>query len=305
MNKMLVTTYINPDMDGVASVLSLAYILNKSGQSVEPLLYGDPQPSVKYLIDKLGYKLPFGSIDDNNRWEQYAIVDTSVSKRLPKFIDAQNVIEIIDHHPSESGLDFPNAKIQNEVMGAAATLIWERSNKMGIKLPEDLAKLIYLAIFDNTAFLLANVTLRDEKAIADIKSAFGFTERLTEELIEYDMAYKSTNFDKVLIDDLKEIDLAEGKCIAGQIIFPWKKGNFDLKERIESLAQNLHQKNNSKVLMGIVDPYERTTSIYSTDELLQSKLVREFGEEFEANWMKINTVVLRKKVLIAIATSIR
>lgn len=299
--KILVTSYLNPDLDGVASVLAYAYLLNKKGFSAEVILFGKPQPEVEYFRETLGYKLPVQESSGNSGWDSFVIVDTSSSKRLPKFIDPNLVLEIIDHHPAENGKEFPKAKIQNEEVGAAATLVYERILKENFKLDENLAILLYAAIFHNSSNLLSG-TQRDLESIAGLEKEYGLKRQSLDEMFGYADKYTLDHLEEVVLGDLKEVGTNVGQCVAGQVeIYGTTIEQDQIKSRLSSLAEKLGRERGVKVLMIMTDLKVNRTAIYSSNLQLQEKISEAFKIEFNKNWAQVEPMLLRKKILKAIA----
>lgn len=297
---ILVTSYINPDLDGVASALAYAELLKKKGQAAEAVLFGKPQPEVDFFTKKYDYHFPIESGDQKSRWKSYVVVDTSISKRLPKFIDPVKVVEILDHHPAETGEEFPNAKIQNEDVGAVATLVYERTLKEDFELDKGLARLIYAGIFHNTSNLLSS-TQRDLETIAKLEKEYGFNRQLPTEMFEYTNGYILSNLERVILGDLKEIDTSDGLCIGGQVeVYDAFAKQNQVMTKVSALAEKLSRERGARVIMIVIDLGANQSGIYTRDLRLQEKLAGAFGTNFDENWAFVKPIALRKKILSAI-----
>ena len=63
---------------------------------------------------------------------------------IPKAIEKENIVEIIDHHNKDSWLESRNdIKVQIELIGAAATLVAKRFKNENIKISRESAILLY------------------------------------------------------------------------------------------------------------------------------------------------------------------
>ena len=96
MGKILVTPKINPDLDGTSCTLAYADLLNRTGKTVEGLIFGESQSEVQYFVKKQGILIPTKPDGFNSDWENYILVDASSMKGMPKAVDPNKVIEIID-----------------------------------------------------------------------------------------------------------------------------------------------------------------------------------------------------------------
>ncbi len=156
MTATLVTPKINPDMDGVASALAYANIY-----SAEAVFFGELQPEPQLVLEKLDMDV---EMNVKKAWDLFVIVDASSLRGMPEVIRREDVVEVIDHRKvdlTQVRRLFPNARIQIELVGAAATLVAERLKEAPEK---ELAILIYCAIISNTLNLKScTTTKRDIK----------------------------------------------------------------------------------------------------------------------------------------------
>lgn len=166
MNKeILVTGYVNPDLDGFACILAYADFLNKTGQKAVPSVSGQQHEEASYAIKEYG--LRFNVKEYNPEYfERIVLTDSSDLDGIDKRIDPGKVIEIIDHRKINMADSFPNAKIQIELVGAAATLIGEKFREQNIDLSKDHATLLYGAVISNTLNFKAEVTTDRDRAMA-------------------------------------------------------------------------------------------------------------------------------------------
>ena len=145
MEKKIITSYINPDLDGIACMLAYAELLAAQGIEAIPAISGQPQKEVDFVCSEFNLELPKRLNKVLSDDSEIILVDTSTTLVLDKKIDLTKVIEIIDHHATATLAHFPNAKAQVELVGAAATLIAERFKKEEIKLSETFAFALILA----------------------------------------------------------------------------------------------------------------------------------------------------------------
>jgi len=166
MNKILVTCYVNPDLDGVASAVAYAEYLQKKNQDVIAGIIGEMHEEVKFILNRFDLLAPkkFNKID---KFEKIILVDSSELNGLAGKISPEKVIEIIDHRKINEAEKFPNAKVQIELVGAAATLVAEKFMKESKEISKQSAMLLYGAIISNTLNFKASVTTDRDKAAAD------------------------------------------------------------------------------------------------------------------------------------------
>ncbi|KKQ25755.1 MAG: Inorganic pyrophosphatase/exopolyphosphatase, partial [Parcubacteria group bacterium GW2011_GWB1_37_13] len=55
MQSILVTSYVNPDLDGIASVVAYAEFLKKISKKSVAGIIGEPHFEAKYIFDRFGF----------------------------------------------------------------------------------------------------------------------------------------------------------------------------------------------------------------------------------------------------------
>lgn len=164
MKQVLITGYVNPDLDGLAGAVGYAEFLSKTGKLCEVAVIGEPHEEAKYMLDRFGFEYP-KLIPNADNYDEVIIVDASDLNGLEGKIDPEKVIELIDHRKVHEADKFPNAKAQIELVGAAATLVAEKFMQHNIPISKESATLIYGAIISNTLNFKGTVTTdRDKKA---------------------------------------------------------------------------------------------------------------------------------------------
>jgi len=160
---ILIATYTNPDLDGFSSAFAYHELLCAQGTESVVGIYGNPRDEVQYLLAR--YNLTFShQTQDPSQFTSVILVDASEIIGIDPRIRPESVIEVIDHRKINEANLFPNAKIQIELVGAAATLVAEKLYSNGLKPSRDIALLLYGAIISNTLNFQSKVTTdRDRK----------------------------------------------------------------------------------------------------------------------------------------------
>ena len=174
--EILVTGYVNPDLDSLSCILAYSDFLNKIGKSAIPSISGKYHEEAGHVIKEYNIKI---NVEEHSPkdFEKIILVDASDTDGIDRRIDPEKVIEIIDHRKINMSESFPNAKINIELVGAAATLVGEKIIKQNIDLSKDFATLLYGAIISNTLNFQAKVTTnRDVAVIKYLKDRFYFSE---------------------------------------------------------------------------------------------------------------------------------
>lgn len=165
MKQILVTCYVNPDLDGVASAIAYSEFLQKTGKDAVAGIIGALDDETKYVFNRFGFTYP-PTIENAFGFDEVVLVDTSDPNVFEGRIAAEKVIEIIDHRQTHQADKFPNAKAQIELVGAAATLIAEKFIKNKIDILKESATLLYGAIISNTLNFKGGVTTDRDRETA-------------------------------------------------------------------------------------------------------------------------------------------
>lgn len=288
--EILVTPKVTPDLDGVSCALAYAHLL---GSSAEGIITGNPQSEVQYFITQHGIIVPTRSDDPVGPWTKFILVDASSMKGMPKAVKADQVIEVIDHREANPVTEFPHAKIQNDLIGAAATLVVERFIQASQKpLPEH-ARLLYGAIFHNTLDLLAsNTDPRDKAAIKYLEENYGLHHQIIADMFAFSTKSIFANIRKALMEDFKTF----GPYVFCQLIV-WG-GDFRAREEeVCSTLQELRQKGDSKwSILSTIDLEKRQNVFYADSPEARAILEQTLGIKFDGNWAILSQVLLRKQI---------
>ena len=165
MKPVLVTSYVNPDLDGVAGMIAYGEFLQKTGKNAVVGIIGEPQDEVRYMFDRFGFKYPDTILNADN-FDEVMLIDASDLNDLEGTIAAGKVIEIIDHRTVNEAGAFPNAKAHIELVGAAATLIAEKFVQNKIDISMGSAALLYGAIISNTLNFQGSMTTERDRTVA-------------------------------------------------------------------------------------------------------------------------------------------
>lgn len=164
-HQILVTSYRDPDLDGVACSVAYAELLRAQGREAVATILGTPHLEARHVAERFGIDLP--SEVDPRTHEEIVLVDTSVVTEQDTHLPLDRVIEIIDHRAMHEAEKFPNAKAQIELVGSAATLVAERFFQAEIRPSESSAHLLFGAIASNTVNFKARVTTERDHRMAD------------------------------------------------------------------------------------------------------------------------------------------
>jgi manganese-dependent inorganic pyrophosphatase len=166
MKPILVTSYVSPDLDGLASAVAYAEYLGKTGVEAVVGLLGEPSEESRYTLDRFDLDYP-SSMSDTDGFEKIVLADASDLSGLEGNVAPEKVVTIIDHRAVNGADDFPNADVQIELVGAAATLVAEKFFRDDLEISKRSAILIQAAIISNTLNFKGTVTTDRDRAVAE------------------------------------------------------------------------------------------------------------------------------------------
>lgn len=292
MSKILITPKINPDLDGVACAYAYAKLLNslQDGNEYIASIYGVPQSEAQFLLDKFSISLVFNPTAE---FDKFIIVDASDLKGMPEVIRAQDVIEVIDHRTTHQASElFINAKIQIELVGAAATLIWEKFRE---SLDINSAILLYGAIYSNTLNLNPDITTaRDLKSVRELE--VNMPANLITEMFQYKTDYIANNLEEAISGDFKTFDSGLGIAqLEGFNLDQLVNNNL---ENIKNILTSLKEKYNLKLIFLTAADIDNGYNLFVTiDEETKVLLEKSMELNFNNSIAKNNKLLLRKQIL--------
>ena len=296
MNKQIVTSYEDPDLDGVSSMYAYAEYLNKIGILSDYYIKGNPKKEVGIVCDL--FKIQLEGEKEIGESQKIVIVDTNNVYEVVNFLNPDNVIEIIDHHAKNNSCDkCKNAKIQIENLGAVATLIAEKFKNDNISISRESAILLYYGIISNSINLKASITSQRDIEMAD------WLEKQYNDIIKEKIAEIFTLKSKVEDSELrKEMEAEIGFDYKGKrmTIAQLEIANIEefLKQKefkiIEILNQVKIENNIDYIFINCVDILNGFNIILTPDEETTQLLSSELGYLFDNNKCKFNKLIQRK-----------
>ena len=207
-NPILITSYECPDLDGVACTFAYTEFLQQQKQNVIAALSWSLQREAEFVLET--FHIP--SLQDAEPLiatvDQIIILDASDTGVLSKTIPAEKVIEVIDHRKvHEAHTQFPNAKVQVELVGSAATLIAEKFHQEQLAPSQEAAALLYSAIISNTVNFQASVTTSRDHTMANrLKTQFTLPDHYIHDMF-VDKSHFRKSLKQTVIDDFATFNL--------------------------------------------------------------------------------------------------
>jgi len=298
-SEIIITSYPNPDLDGTACVFAYSEFLNKQGTKAIPVIFGTPHVEAQFVLKKFNipdFQNGNTIIDDTTK---VIIVDSSDPEDIPKTINPNQVIEIIDHRKIHQADKFPNAKTKIELVGSAATLIGERFQQEKIKPSKEAAALLFSAIVSNTINFQGDVTTdRDKKITKWLKSIAGIPAGYIEEMFVKKSKIDEPLF-KVFQGDLKKGLIGSKRFGIAQLEIVGVEKFID--DRLQEIKQTLSEiKNNNNfhfTFLNCIDIKEAFNMFVVEDIKTQELLEKSLKLRFKNGVAKNKSILMRKQII--------
>lgn len=296
MNKVVVTSYTEPDLDGYSCAVAYTEFLNKTGTPAVTRIFGEPHVEVTYLVKKFGLKTEEDKTADLGK---VILVDASELRDLDKFIQLENVIEIIDHRKVNDAELFTNAKIQIEFVGSAATLIAEKFYKQNINISVSSATLLYGAIVSNTLNFRAKVTTDRDRQMAEwLNKKLGLTQEFIDDMFR---AKSDVSGEKLALRteaDFAWFQFGKQKIGCAQLeIMDVKSLVNSRKPEILQILEDLKVKDGlDKIFMSFIDLGEGFNAFITGDLEIQRVLSEILNIQFKDDLAFRPSLIMRKEI---------
>lgn len=294
IGKACITSYPNPDLDGISSSIVLSFYKTIKGKNFIPVYFGELDSETIFALNhfKVGFPKQVSSVND---FDSIIIVDTHHPSQLAKNFPLDNVVEILDHHPDGSPSSFPNAIIQNEEIGSVCTILSEKLKLERLLIPENIAGLLALGIISNTLnFTAPSTTKRDIDAYNWLKIFVCISDNLILKLFESRSSIDNYESLQIITNNLKEFIWGNFRIGISQIEMININTLINRIDFIESLSQVKNNKNFDYIIFSGVDIISHKTFIVVPNEETLVIINKGMGYNFSDYKMEIDKILLRK-----------
>ena len=272
--KSVVCSYTNTDLDGVACEVAIEAL---HGKSWEARIIGTIDAETDLVLRTLGIAVP----PPINNWDDISkiwLVDTHHIMQIPKILPRALVIKITDHHPGGDSSGFPNADIQNESVGAAATLVAEQFELQNKMIPPVIAVLLQAAILSNTLELRSRSTSpRDEKMCKKLHSVQAISATLIDGMRERRRGVLSLSTELLVRYDKKQFETRFGLIVIGQIEAPGALEILARSDLMLALQALVTETKASSAILNLVDTTKCSSAVILTDPNVAAILCNSLG----------------------------
>lgn len=283
------------EIDGYASCIAYRELLKMQGVEAKFVTNATFNYSVTKSLLNLSYTKDNYVTDSK---DQYIILDFSNKEFLPDFVQEENIIELIDHHPGfEEYWDVKlDKKAVIEKIGSVATIIVERYEQCNLidKMDKDIAKLLMAAILDNTLNFTANITTdRDKEAYKRLQIVTG---ELNFDEIYFNECQNNieNNLEESVINDLK---YQKTNNYLPEIIGQLTVWNIErLRENLGIIKQIMNNKG-SKWIINIISLKENMSYIFYSNNEIKNNLIKLFDCNSNCDFVILKPAKLRKEIM--------
>ncbi len=296
--RKVVTTYINPDMDGISLMYAYTELLNKKGEQANYYFEGTIKKEVEIVLNKFNIKL--NNINKIENDDKIVLVDTNYLTELSKYVKKENIVEIIDHHNRDSWLDDnTDIKIQIELIGAAATLVAERFKNENIGISRESAILLYYGIISNTMNLKIKLTSKKDIEMADwLKQQVPeITDKITTEIFVEKSEIGNSLREEMEVefkDQFMSISWSMGQLEVANVEDFLNKYENDIRKILNTVSEENDVDYISVNCMDIINGY---SIVVARDEKTAKVISDAVGFEFKDLKAKTNELVSRKEIV--------
>jgi len=295
----IVTSYINPDLDGVASAMVWADYLERFKEThATPVVFGrlDDETMLVLGVLELGHPEIVPVCPDV---EAIYLVDTHDPVQLDNTIPREHVVAIIDHHSSGNPNAFPNANVENYPIGAVATVLAERIKGEQLQFDQKFLALLAAAIISNTMALSApSTTERDSKMLTWLSTVAPLPVGLKEQMLQTRSRLAGKPTQTLLLENYKEYRIEsvpigivqlEGTDVMSFLLRPDLYGEITELRRLRSI---------SHIVVSVVDALDHKTYV-TTDEVVTRTLLEDaLSLQFTGKIAVVDKILLRKTDLV-------
>lgn len=298
MPATLVTCYVNPDLDGVAGAIAYAEFLNKTSTTCEAAIIGEMHDEAKYLFERFGFTTP-KMIENADAYEAVILVDASDLNGLEGRIAAEKVVEIVDHRKVHEANKFPNAKVQIELVGAAATLIAEKFMEHEVEISREAATLLYGAVISNTLNFKGISTDRDVRAAQWLNQTAQLPDGFWKELFIAKSDLSGEKLTERINGDYawfvmgdKKLGVAQIEMIGAAALVAQREG--DILEALDALQKKLGL---DFIFLNTIELEETKNFFVTSDTATKDLLERVLVVQFSGNIATRPHLIMRKQIV--------
>ena len=287
------------DIDAYACAVAYAELLRLQGMQAVASSQAPINESVTLSLRQLA--VPFDIDYQPNPNDQFVLVDISDPEHFDTRVDLARVTEVFDHRPGFES--YWQSKLGSsshiEVVGAAATLIYEAWVKAGLQatMSHESAMLLATAILDNTLFFGAHVTTERDHAVYDALTKHAALPPSWASSYGKEWA-TITDVPQTLAHDTKLLQFAgyEGRLSVGQLV-TWDGQGF-LSDHVPLIRQTM-ERTATAWFVNVLSMRDQRSYLICTNNMAKTWLEHLLGVTFIGDTAVADRLWLRKEIMWA------
>jgi manganese-dependent inorganic pyrophosphatase len=295
---IVVTSYKNPDLDGIACIIAYAELLNKKNIPATALYYGNFGLEVNFVKQYTNYFPIDKHVGEYDKNTEFILVDTADPDAIESSIFLKKVKEIFDHRQLVFVDKFINAKKHIELVGSCATLITEEFQKNNLTPSKNTAIYLYSAIISNTINFKNSITTpRDINAANWLKEISNLDENYIYEMFTAKSNVTNDNLFEVLLNDLAIKNIGNKKVSIAQIeMVDVERMSTDLNEALLVTLNRFKEDNQLDYLLFTgIDVVKGYNIFYTIDQKSQNLFSRVLNIPNLVPGYKTDFIIMRKQ----------
>jgi manganese-dependent inorganic pyrophosphatase len=290
-----VTSYRNPDLDGVASAIVRAYYLQATARvDVTAVFAGELDAETRFVLGELELPLPM-QVEVCPVGDSVHLVDTHHLSQVQGHVDPAMVLSAVDHHPAGTPEAFPRATIINEKVGAVATIIAEMVQAKGLDIVPAHSKLLQAAIISNTLnFAAPTTTARDRDSAAWLEANAPLPQGFGARLLATRATWNEKTTGELLASDYKEWQIGGTVIGISQLEIPGAELLMARDDLAAALDRFTLSTSADHVLLSVVDIDIQHTWILVRSDTTRRLVAEAVGVTFDGDRAHVERILLRK-----------
>lgn len=296
----------SPDTDTMGSAIIWAwYLSNIENIQAEARLLGTPNKEALFVLDRWNIALP-EIIDDVERAQPVAIVDTNNVDELPANIAHADIRAIIDHHKLTGGLEtIEPISITIRPLACTATILYELMGTNQNKMPDKIKAVMLSCILSDTlAFRSPTTTPTDENLARKLAKELNLDiVRYSDEMFAAKSDLSEYSDNELLRIDSKTYTIGDTKLRISVLETTTTKEILARKAGLIAAMDNVAQEDKvDQILLFIVDILAQESILLVPNALCKNIAQKSFNVTAQDDIVHLPNIVSRKKQIIPALT---
>ncbi|MBE0433189.1 bifunctional oligoribonuclease/PAP phosphatase NrnA [candidate division WOR-3 bacterium] len=268
--RIVIATHRDPDGDGIAAALAVAYLVKHYRRNKPDLFCHSRIPhKYQFLLGDWEFTRKLGEFD-----LLIAVDSAGLSRIFPRHAESQmddKAIVNIDHHPSNNS--FGTLRIIDEKASSACEIIYFIFKRLGLRITRELAEIFYCGIYNETGGFVYPNTTKESLQIASELVALG----VRPDYLVKEMNAKTLSGTALLTRVLSTIEVRGGVALMYLVQDMLQRSSAEMSES-ENFISFLQAIKGVRVSMFLREESDGTRISLRSDGIIDvDKLARQYG----------------------------